>query len=106
LNHRATYSAEPPNTAFAIAYEKPTPSARTSTGNISALIRPPIEVYRLTIASAQVISTPAITGLVTPRRVRHDRHREDRRQRAEPAIIEVRRPMRSDSAPNTGCSAM
>src|SRR6202051_565115 len=40
----ATYSAEPPNTAFATAYDNPTPSARTSAGNISALISPLIDV--------------------------------------------------------------
>jgi hypothetical protein len=69
------------------------------------LIRPPIEVYRLMIASAQTIRTPAISGLDDAAQRHHDRHREHGAS-APNQIIEVRRPMRSDSAPNTGCSAM
>src|SRR5437867_19402 len=44
LNHRPTYSAVPPNSALATAYDSPTPSARTSVGNSSAFTNPLIEV--------------------------------------------------------------
>ena len=91
--------------AFATAYERPTPSARTSTGNISALIRPPIEVYRLTMVSAQTISTPAISGLSTLRSAVMI-GTVAIAARAPNQIIEVLRPMRSDSAPNIGCRHM
>lgn len=41
------------------------PSARTSAGNISVLIRPLVEVWKLTIASAGIASPKAAYRLAT-----------------------------------------
>ena len=63
------------------------------------------DVYRLTMASATQISTPAITGLpALPMAVISGTVSSV--PSAPNSIIDLRRPMRSDSAPNSGCMHM
>jgi len=67
LNHRATYSAEPPKIALATAYDKPTPSARPETYSV---VVNNVRVQELLFALArdaklQIDIDPSLTGTVT-----------------------------------------
>src|SRR5213592_1688890 len=99
FSDKATNSAEPPNTALPTAYDNPTPNARTSGGNISALIKPLIEVYKLIIAIPRITRTKAAYGFDTSLSAYSSGTVQSVASPPNQSM-EVRRPILSDSAPN------